>query len=99
MNRRQYQRRLNADQIYSEIERRYRRVANKTTGNMYVFYGEDWDFLDEYARSEAEEWFLEDIQDKKLRGIIYLLTEGRNRDYVRDGNDNILYTRIPNDLR
>lgn len=55
---------------------------------MFDIFGDEWGFLNEDARDQAEVWFRKVITEKFLKGIRY--------EDVGDGE--YLYIRIPNDI-
>lgn len=94
---------LNAEQIYVEILKRFPEIDydHQNGGTMYDFFGKEWDLLNSDEKNQAEEWFVQGILKEEIKGIRFGLepnreTEGRHK--VRDRNGNIMYWRIRNDV-
>lgn len=94
---------LDAEQIYVEMIKRFPRKEydDQNGGSMYFFFGPEWELLNPEAKNQAEEWFVQAILDKVIKGIRFDLETNQDtgrRNKIRDEYNDIVYWRIQNDL-
>lgn len=79
---------LDSDQILYEIVKRFSLIEYSDEElSIYDIFGEEWGMLNVKARKRALKWFHDDIEDKLIKGIIYIKKGARLYSYKRIPND------------
>jgi hypothetical protein len=88
--------RYSADEIFFEIIKRYPLIDQGSEVCLRELFGEEWLLFGRKSREIAEERFVNGITDGDIRGIKVVLNK-INFEPFKNENNEILYTRIPND--
>jgi len=91
-----YLTRYSADEVFFEIIKRYPLIDQGSEVCLRELFGEEWLLFGRKSREIAEERFVNGITDGDIRGIKVVLNK-INFEPFKNENNEILYTRIPND--